>query len=253
MMSLVRSEWTKLRSLRSTWLVVLSTVVAGVALSVLGSSDFFGDPASSLPGDWDPTATSLKGFLFAQLLVGMLGALAITNEQDTGTIGTSLAFVPSRARLLAAKTIVLTAVALGTALVTTLASFFAVQLAFDGTGIPAAGLTDPGVVRALLCATLYLTLVALAGIAVGVLGRSATASLAVLVGVLLLVPALGPGLPGRLGGWFEKYWPITAGQASYDVVHHPGALAPGAGLGILALVVAGTGAAALTALRGRDV
>src|SRR4051794_19684872 len=194
-MNLLRSEWTKPRSVRSTWIAALSVVASGVALSVLGASDLLGASASELPAGWDPTAESLKGFLFAQLIIGMLGAFSITPEFGTGMIGTSLVFVPSRSRLLAAKATVVAAIGLVVGLVTTMLSFGVVQLMVNGAGLPAAGPGDPGVGRALISGTLYLTLVALLGVAIGALVRSATSSLALLVGALLLVPALGPGLP----------------------------------------------------------
>jgi len=252
-MNLVRSEWTKLRSVRSTWIAALSAVAAGVALSALGVSDVLGTPAAGLPADWDPTAQSLKGLLFAQLVIGMLGALSFTPEHGTGLIGSSLVFVPSRSRLLAAKTAVVTGLTLVVGFLTTVLSFTVVQLMVRGAGLPAAGLGDPGVVRALAGGTAYLTLVALVGLAVGALVRSATTSLAVLVGALLLVPALSPGLPGALGDWFGRFWPITAGQAAYSVVPVDGRTAPGPGLLILAVAAAGTTAVSHLVFRRRDI
>jgi hypothetical protein len=252
-MNLLRSEWTKLRSVRSTWIAALSAVAAGVALSALGVSDLLGGPASALPRDWDPTAQSLKGFLFAQLVIGMLGALSVTPEYGTGLIGSSLVFVPSRSRLLAAKAAVVAGLTLAVSLLTTVLSFTVVQLMVRGAHLPAAGLGDPGVVRALAGGTAYLTLVGLVGLAVGSLVRSATSSLAVLVGALLLVPALGPGLPGALGDWFGRFWPITAGQSAYAVVPVDGRTAPGAGLLILAVAAAGVTAASHLLFRRRDI
>ncbi|HEX6342342.1 ABC transporter permease [Umezawaea sp.] len=252
-MSLLRSEWTKLRSVRSTWTAAASTVASGVALSVLGISDLLGAASSSVPPDWDPTAGSLKGFLFAQLVIGMLGAFAITPEYGSGTIGGSVAVVPARSRLLAAKTAVVAAIALVTGLLTTLISFTVVQLVLHGAGLPAAGLGDRGVLGALVGATLYLTLVALIGVAVGVLTRSSTSSLAVLVGALLLVPALGPGLPGGLGDAFARFWPITAGQASYVVVPVDGVVSPALGLFVLAVATAAVTVAGHIAFRARDI
>jgi ABC-2 type transport system permease protein len=168
-------------------------------------------------------------------------------------IGGSLAMVPSRARLLAAKTVVVAAIAFVTSLVTTLLSFTVGQLTLHGAGLPAAGLGDPGVFRALAAGTVYLTLVALIGLAIGVLTRSSTSSLAVLVGALLLVPALAPGLPGALGDGFARYWPFTAAQAAYTVVPVDGMVAPVVGLGVLVLAAVAVGAAGLTAFRTRDV
>lgn len=252
-MNLLRSEWTKLRSVRSTWLAALSAVVAGVALSVLGVSDLLGTSPADLPPGWDPTAESLKGFLFAQLIIGMLGALSVTAEHGTGMIGTSLVFVPSRSRLLAAKAVIVAGLTLPISAVTTVLSFTAVQVMLSSAGLPTAGPGDPGVARALAAGTLYLTLIGLAGLAVGALLRSATQSLAVLVGMLLLVPALGPGLPGAVGDWFARFWPITAGQAAYAVVPVDGALAPGLGILTLAVAAAAITAASHVAFRARDI
>lgn len=248
-MNVLRSEWTKLRSVRSTWVAALGSVVACVALGVLGVSDQLGGSPADLPADWDPTATSLKGLLFAQLVLGMLGALAVTPEYATGMIGASLTALPSRARLLAAKALVVAATAAVIALVTTLVSFGVVGLVLRGADLPAAGLGDPGVVRALVGGTVYLTLVALIGVAVGVLARSTAVALAVLVGALLLVPALA----GLLGDWFSRHWPVTAGQAAYAVVPSADAVAPGTGLAILGATALAVGVAALAALRARDV
>ena len=68
-MSIFCSEWTKLSSVRTTWLLVLSAMLASMLLGLLSVSDLIGAPLSKLPDHWDPTATSLKGLLFAQLLV----------------------------------------------------------------------------------------------------------------------------------------------------------------------------------------
>ncbi|MFI5957563.1 ABC transporter permease [Cryptosporangium sp. NPDC051539] len=252
-MNVLRSEWTKIRSVRSTWIAAVSAVAAGVALSVLGVSDLLGASPSELPTGWDPTAESLKGFLFAQLVIGMLGALSITSEYGTGMIGTSLVFVPSRSRLLAAKAVVVAGLGLVVGVVTTVLSFTVVQLMLKSADLPAGGLGDPGVVRALLSGTLYLTLVALLGLAIGALVRSATSSLAVLVGALLLVPALGPGLPGVLGDLFGKFWPITAGQAAYAVVPSDDLIAPGPGLFLLTLAAVGVTVASHVTFRVRDI
>jgi ABC-2 type transport system permease protein len=252
-MNVIRSEWTKLRSVRSTWILALSVIASSVVLSVVGLSDMLATPPSAIPADWDPTAGSFKGFLFAQLLIGMLGAFSVTPEYSSGMIGGSLALVPSRSRLLVAKTVVLAGIAFVTALVATLLSFAVVQLSVHGAGLPAAGLGDPGVFGALAGATLYLTFIALIGVSVGVLTRSSTGSLAVLVGALLLVPALAPGLPGALGEWFSRYWPVTAGQAAYTVVPVEGMVGPVLGLAILKLAGVALGAAGHAAFRARDV
>ncbi|WP_373352949.1 ABC transporter permease [Pseudoroseicyclus sp. CXY001] len=252
-MSLLHSEWTKLRSLRTTWILALSAVGSGVALSLLGVSDMLGSAPADLPADWDPTAESLKGFLFAQLLIGMLGALVFTSEFDTGTIAPSLSIAPSRGRLLAAKTGVVLAIAFVTSLVTTAFSFAAVQLTLQGAGLPSALADGSNVLVALAGAIGYLTLVCLLGVAVGGILKSATGSLGALVGITLLVPAIAPGLPGAIGEAFARYWPINAGQAAYATLPSAEAVAPGLGLGILAACAALALGACHLLFRARDI
>jgi ABC-2 type transport system permease protein len=249
-MNTLAYEWTKLRSVRSTWVAVAATVLSGVALSILGASDVLGGSAADLPTDWDPTAASLKGFLFAQLVIGMLGALAIAPEFASGMVGTSLSFVPARSRLLAAKAAVVAAVAVLTALVTTAVSFTAVQLMLSSADLPAAGLGDPGVPRALGAAVFYLSAVALLGVAVGTIARSTASSLAILVGALLLVPALAPGIVGDSAA---KFWPITAAQSAYTTLRLHDTVAPAVGIALLAVTAVLVTAASHALFRARDV
>ncbi|MFG1497470.1 ABC transporter permease [Saccharospirillum sp. HFRX-1] len=232
-MNSLKFEWKKLLSVKSTWIAALCTLVSSALLGLLGISDMLTLTPAELPANWDPTAESLKGFLFAQLIIGMLGALAITPEYATGMIGSSVFSVPSRFRLLISKTLVVTVFAYITALLTTLLSFWVVQLTLAGVGLPSAQMTDPPVLTALFAGALYLTLFALIGLAIGVLTRSSTTSLSVLIGIALIIPALAPALPA----WFERFWPITAGQSSYRVVLIDDALPPAQGMILLALTV----------------
>lgn len=249
-MNAVRFEWVKFRSLRGSWLMVGATVVAGLALSVLGISDLLGATPGELPDGWDATATSLKGFLFAQLLIGMLGALAITPEFTSGVVGSSLTVVPSRTRLLAAKTAVVAGVVLATAAVTTIASFGVVQVMLGASGLPAASLADPEVLGALAGGTIYLAAIGFGGLAVGVVTRSATTSLAVLVGTLLLVPALAPAVVGET---LAAYWPVTAAQSAYTTVGVPGTPAATTGVVLLVGLMCVVGLAGYVSFRRRDV
>lgn len=251
-MSILSSEWTKLSSVRSTWLLVLSAMLASVLLGLLGVSDLIGAQPADLPDDWDPTAASLKRLLFAQLLVGMLGALSITSEYDTGMIATSLSIVPSRPRLLIAKAAVVSAIGLGTGIATALIGFTAVQMVLGDADIPIARIGAPGVAWALAGAAIYLTLVAVIGLSVGVLGRSTAGSLAALVGITLLMPAIAPSIPGATGDWFARYWPITAGQKAYTVMPLANEVTPSLGLAILTAATLALGIASIAAFVLRD-
>lgn len=251
-MSILGSEWTKLSSVRTTWLLVLSAMLASVLLGLLGVSDLIGVPSPTLPDGWDPTATSLKGLLFAQLLVGMIGALSITSEYDTGTIATSLSIVPSRPGLLIAKAAVVSAIGLGTGVAAALISFTAVQMMLGDADVPIASIGGPGVAWALFGAAIYLMLVAVIGLCFGVLARSTAGSLAALFGITLLTPAIAPSIPGPIGDWFADYWPITAGQKAYTVMHLPNEVTPGLGLGILTAATFALGIASIVAFVLRD-
>jgi hypothetical protein len=98
---LLASEWTKLRSIRSTYLVLLGSAAVAVAVGIFSAATV---KTSKL--DWatfDPVQTSLAGLLVVQLAFGVFGALVITSEHATGTIRTTFAAVPRRRAVLAAK------------------------------------------------------------------------------------------------------------------------------------------------------
>src|ERR1022692_4123323 len=142
----VRSEWTKLRGLRSTWYSALVTVLAIVGI---GAGFAAGKPyrVSAAHPAVTAVSVSLFGILIAQLVIGVLGVLVFSSEYGTGMIRASLAVVPSRLPVLWAKLAVLAALVLPVTLLAAVADFFvatAIQSARGGTAI---ALTDPGVLR----------------------------------------------------------------------------------------------------------
>jgi ABC-2 type transport system permease protein len=248
----LRSEWTKFRSLRSTWFTLLTTVVVGVGLAVLMSSGQAEAYHLGTPEDrqsWDPTSVSLLSSLFAQLAIGVLGVLAATSEYATGMIRTSLAAVPRRSRILAAKASVLTAVALVLGQVVAWGAFAVGQAAIAAQDAPHATLGQPGVFRAVVGAGLYLAAVGLLGLAFGVLLRSTAGALTLVFTTTLLIPLLG----GLFPDWFARWWPPAAGQRIMSVVPPgPDALGPWTGFAVMCAGVAATLAAALTVFYRRD-
>ena len=250
-MRILRAEWTKLRSVRSTWLTAGSTLLATAAISLLGVFGLTADWRADLPDGWDPTAIGFKGLLVGQLLMAMLGASVITSEYSTGMIVGSLSIVPRRSHLLAAKAGALALIALPTAILTVAVTFGASQLAIAGGGIQAASLGDPGVLGAVLGAVAYLTLIAFLGLAFGVITRSSTGTLGIIVVVALLVPALTPALSGQVGEAIGTYWPTSAGQAAYAVIQ-TGSVSPWVGGVVLGLFTLYSTVASHLALRRRD-
>src|SRR5713226_8544973 len=115
MLGLLRSEWTKLRTVRSTMWTLGAIVVLGIGLSAIATAEttsHWSTMSFDSRASFDPTQTSLIGIFFAQLVIGILGVLAMSSEYGTGTIRATLAAAPRRPKVLAAKVSVFAAVAL---------------------------------------------------------------------------------------------------------------------------------------------
>lgn len=252
----VRAEWTKVRTLRSVAYTLIVTVVLGVGVGCLLSFAGARGYASFSPDEqaaFDPTSRSLAGYIMAQLALGFLGAFVITSEYATGLIRTSLAAVPRRGRLLAAKVLVFAAVALGVGELIGFGSFTLGQRILAGHGVPYATLGDPGVLRAVVGSGLYLTVVGLLGVALGVLVRATAGAIGIVVVATFLVPAFTPALPETWARYVGKYWPSMAGREIMAVQHDPHLLSPWAGLGLMCASVGVVLLAAFAVLGRRDV
>jgi ABC-type transport system involved in multi-copper enzyme maturation permease subunit len=187
---LVAGEWIKLRSLRSTYFMLLAAAVIALAVAMVVCSVDASQVTHPLPGRHapvDPLADSFVGFMIAQLIFAALGVLAMTGEYSSGLIRTTFAAIPARRAVLAAKAAVICAVTLAVGLVTALAAFLAGQaiLSTQHLGI---SLSHPDAARAIIAAGLFLPAVALTGLALGVLIRNAAGALTVVVAVLFVVP-----------------------------------------------------------------
>ncbi|WP_300609261.1 ABC transporter permease [Trebonia sp.] len=144
------SEWTKLRSVRSTFWALTVTVVLGVGLgAVISAAAARGYARFSASGklSWDPTGVSQVGVAIAPPAIVVLGVLFISSEYSSGMIRTSLIAVPKRGRVLAAKSLVFAAVTVVVGEVVCFTAFFAGQALISGYA-PHAALGDPGVARA---------------------------------------------------------------------------------------------------------
>jgi ABC-2 type transport system permease protein len=206
----IRAEWTKLRGLRSTWWCALIAVVliVGLSAAIAGSgAPYKISAANSAAGG---VTISLVGILFAQLVLGMLGVLAFSGEYATGMIRATLAVVPSRLPVLWAKLIVLVGLMLPLTLLAAVAEFFTATALESSRGGSAISLTDPGVLREVVGASLYLTVIAVIGVALGALLRRTAAGLSVFAAMFLVVPLVAAYLPQSIKG-FAPYLPSNAG------------------------------------------
>jgi ABC-2 type transport system permease protein len=255
----LRSEWVKFWSLRSSWITlgvaVFLLVLFGAVAAFTYSPDAVatgGPPgAGGSDGDSDAVSLALTGVSFAQLAVGVLGVLLAAGEYSTGMIRSTLAAVPRRLPVLWSKAAVIGPVALVLTTVGALAAFQLGTPGLDGEQISLA-LGDDGVLRSLAGAGLYLGLVAVFGVGLGMLLRSSAGAIAALVGILLILPGLASLLPDSWYDTLSPYFPSNAGSAVYALHESSDSLSPGAGLAVFAGWVALTLAAAACRLRRTD-
>ena len=245
----IRSEWIKLRSVRSTVTTLILAGVAvsafGILVSVLSDGAAFGADG---PAVADPAGNSLFGTNIAQLVLGVLGALLITSEYSTGQIRSTFAAVPLRLQVLWAKAVVVAGATFATMTAGVMVAFLAGQALYSG---PGASLSDPGVLRAVLGAAAFPTAIAVMGIALGVLMRHTATAVGALFGALFIMPILLQSLGGV---WADtaSYLPSEAGQAMISLTEDPQRLAPLTGFGVLAAWVVVLLAGAAFALKHRD-
>jgi hypothetical protein len=227
----VRSEWTKFWSVRSTiWtllLVVVLTVGFG-ALFAWGTETSFSQMPAEARADFDSTSTSLSGLIFAQLAIAVLGVLVISGEYSTGGIRSTLTAVPKRMRLLAAKAIVLIVVSWVVGTVTAFIAFFVGQ-SILGIADLDTSIGEPGVLRAVFGGGLYIVATGMFGFALGTLLRHTAGAVTIAVAMLLVIPPFLGLLPGEWGKTINHYFTSNAGQQITYVHQSEGALSPWGG------------------------
>ncbi len=251
----VRSEWHKFHTVRSTYWSLLAATVVGLGLSALislAASNHYRQLSASDRLKWDPTSISTSGFGLAQLAIGVLGVLIITSEFSTGQIQMSLAAVPKRHRMLAAKGVVYALVAFVVVEILATVAFFVGQ-AIIHANAPSVTLGDDGVLRAVIGAGFYAAVLGLLGLAIGTIVRSAAAGIGILVALLYVLPAIAAALPSNLEHSVEKFWPTQAGSQLVSVYRDAHTLSPWAGFAWMVIFTAAIFAVAVVALRSRDV
>ena len=253
----LHAEWTKLRTAPGTAWLLLAVVVLTVALSAAAAA------ASRCPATGcgaDPTKISFTGVYLGQLAVAIVAVLVISTEYSTGMIRTTLAAMPRRLSVLAAKAAVVTGLILAAGTVAVLGSLLAGRLILPGHGFtPAHGfaplsLGDGPVLRATVGSVLYLALIALLSMGVAALVRDSAVAIGAVLGLLFLFPIVTSLVTNsHLHRHLEQVAPMTAGldiQATTGLRSLP--LSPWAGLGVLAAWAAGALLAGGLLLRFRD-
>jgi ABC-type transport system involved in multi-copper enzyme maturation permease subunit len=181
-MNILRAEWTKARTVRSTWWSLGVATVLCVGLAFLSGMQWRNN-YDRVADDWDAVRNGFLSLTMGQIALVVFGVLLASAEYSSGTIRASLTAIPARGRLLVAKLAVSALVAAAVSAVIVGGSFVAAQTAMAEHGV---SLGDPGVPRAVVGAWLYLTLLCVFAAGVGMMLRSTAASLGILIPVLFL-------------------------------------------------------------------
>lgn len=256
----VRSEWIKLRSLRSTWAMLGSIVLVLVGFAALAAAVSAGS-VSAPSGDGrasfdssDPLRTVLTGAEFGILLLAVMGVLAGAREYASRMITTTVAAVPRRWQVVVAKVIVLAAVVIPTALVSTFGAYGVGTAVLSANDAETVSLADADVLTSVAGMAAYMTAIAVLGLAIGILLRSIASSIAVVVAGVMILPNLAGALLPDSWDSVLKFLPEQS-AASFTVLGsgNDPTLGGAAGAAVLVgWVVAGLVAAVAAILR-RDV
>ena len=251
----VRSEWTKLMTLRSTrWSLVAAFVsMAGLGILVAAvQMNRWTHLEAHERATYNSLDAAVGGWHIAQLAVGVLGVMVISGEYSTGMIRSSLMAVPRRLPVLWAKIGVFGVVTFALMTVAVFISFFAVQ-AIVTQHHQQHTLGDPDALRVVLGSPLFLTVLAVMAVALGTIVRNTAGGIALFVGIMFVLPGITAILPASVADSISPYLPVNAGSgittAVFENSHH---LSPWGGFVVFCGYAVVAVAAAAFTLRNRD-
>lgn len=252
----VRAEWIKLRTLRSTWIMLLAVLVTTVAFGAVAAAASTGAVTTpngggpgGAPGGGDPLSTVLSGAMLAVTLVGVLGVLLGAREYVSGLIRSYLSAVPTRLPVLWAKVIAFALAVVPVALLSVVLAYVVGMAVLGAGGVATVGWADPGTLRVVLGTAGYIVGIGVIGLALGMLLRNTAGAVTALLGGVLVLPALAGALLPDSWNELLKYLPSNAGSAFTSSVPTDSLLSSGAGalvfIGWIVLAVAGAAVALL--------
>ena len=253
----IRSEWLKFWSLRSSIYSLVISVVGMIGLDCLFAyaavnryqHELATHPSQAL--QFHAGDTAMRGYLLVQLVVGVLGVLVVSGEYGTGMIRSSLAAAPKRLPVFWGKAITLSVIVFVSTTVSSFIAYFAVQPILNTQGLGYA-LTSPGMVRALFGVGLYATGIGLLGVGLGWILRHTAGAIATLFGLILILPTVSELLPDTWQPHVLPYLPSNAGGQLASASPDPTGLAPWTGFGVLCIWIAVIVVAGALLLRRRD-
>jgi ABC-2 type transport system permease protein len=258
MLDALHAEWTKLRTISGpAWLLLgVAALTIGVSVAAVGATHC---PAG-MQCPVDPTKLSLTGIQFGQAVVAILAVLTICNEYSSGMIRVTLAAMPRRELVFAAKAILVAGLVLVAAVLAVLGSVLAGHLILPAHGFTAARgfhaitLGYGPTLRAASGSVLYLGLIALLSLGVAAMVRDSAVSIGAVLGLLYIFPIIIAFVTNTT--WqhrLERWTPTTAGLTIQDTTGlHSLVISPWDGLGVLAIWAGAALLAGGLALRLRD-
>jgi ABC-type transport system involved in multi-copper enzyme maturation permease subunit len=213
LVDLARSEWTKLRTVRSTMWTLVITVVLGLGVSAIATAETRAHWSTMSPQSiqsFDPTSLSLIGVFIAEFAIGVLGVLVMSAEYTTGTIRAVFSAAPQRHRVLVAKILVFAVLAIVVAEFVSFASFFLGQALLSSPATHAT-LSSPGALRAVVGCGLYVATLGLLGLGLASIVRHSAAAISAFVGILLVLPLIVSALPSSLSDDLRRFLPDRIG------------------------------------------
>ena len=247
----IKSEWIKFWTLRSTWAVLGAAVVGMLVLALVVAYNTRHLTSNLQANDIAPSST-LQGYFLGELLIGALGVLFVSGEYSTGMIRSTLVAVPRRLPVLWAKLVVFVTITAVSMITVSIVAFVSAQalLSHYRTGF---SLSDPGVLRVVIGTGVYLTLVGMIGAALGWIVRSTPGALVAYFAIVLVLPVLFGDALGNWGKEVAQFLPGQAGASfSTSIPDSSYSLSPWVGLLVLAGWVAVALAIAAGVLRRRD-
>jgi hypothetical protein len=238
----LRSEWTKIRSVRSTLWTLLATAVITIGISALFAWGTAGHTDAGEVATFDPARRAMFGIVFGQLVIVVIGAMTMSSEYATGMIRTSLTSMPRRGTVFSAKLVVFAGVALVTGLFCSFTSFFIGQQFFKnvtvrdfgkvGPGVPvgpgqgsptittqdlSTSLGHPHVLQAVIGGGLYLAVSGLLAFGLAAILRHTAGAITSAIGALFVLFIMTQFLPSNWADHVDRWVPFLAGSQIWGI------------------------------------
>jgi len=231
----LKSEFLKLSSVRSTFWTLLSAVVFNIAVGAAVGAFVPSHLSDSDKQTVDAIRLSLGGLHLSQIAIGVLGVLVITSEYGTGMIRATFSAVPQRWTVLAAKTVVFSLTAIAVGVISCFGAYYAFEAFLTDDSI-SSSIGDPGVLRAVVGGGFYLAVLGLLGLGLGLVIRATAGAIAALFSLLFVPGILIDLLPSAWKDTIGPYLPMDAGSQIFIASSRgQSTLGPWGGFGVFSL------------------